>query len=129
MAGGRTRTRRRVISGSASDHFLKTGPAVLELTAANTCASKPRVQEGMLRLNDAGGGGNDRLPTATNLIVSAGATFDTNGFSQTVGSLSGGGTARVTTGGVFGNLSQVGISSNLAGPVTLDLTTAGNNLT
>jgi fibronectin-binding autotransporter adhesin len=103
------------ISGTIFTDFVKSGPGVLELTAANTYAGNTRVVGGTLRLNDAGAGGNDRLPTATNLIVSAGATFDTSGFSQAVGSLSGGGTAKVTTGTLTVN---GGNSTTFSGTIT-----------
>jgi fibronectin-binding autotransporter adhesin len=78
----------RVFSGSGA--LLKTGAGTLTLSGANTYTGSTTISEGILR-----NGVTNALPTATNLTV--GATYDLNGFSQTVGSVVGGGSVLLGT--------------------------------
>lgn len=64
----------------------KDGVGVLTLTGVNTYAGQTIVRDGTLRLGD-----SERIPNGSALILSNTATFDLDGYNETVGSLSGGG--------------------------------------
>ncbi|MCY2974758.1 MAG: autotransporter-associated beta strand repeat-containing protein [Planctomycetota bacterium] len=78
-----------VISGSANADLLKTGAGVLELTNTNTYSGNTLIQQGTLI---ATGGTAISNTSAVVLSNTAGATFQLNN-SETIGALSGGGTA------------------------------------
>ncbi|MBP7949669.1 MAG: autotransporter-associated beta strand repeat-containing protein [Verrucomicrobiales bacterium] len=83
-----------VISGTGGG-IRKTGPGTLTLTAVNTYTAGTEIQEGLLKLS-----GSGRLGTTAGfLLVSAGATLDLGGTSQTVTGLGGGGTILNNGGG------------------------------
>lgn len=104
--------------------LTKQGTGTFTLTGAgNIYSGATTVENGTLRIS----GGNDRLPTATSLVVSGG-TFDLNALNQTVSALSG--AAGVVSGG--GLLTVNGATSttfggNITG--TTSLTRAGNGVT
>lgn len=80
-----------VISGTGSNLTLAaTSAGVLALGGVNTYGGNTTINGGTLRLIT----GADRLPTTTGLSLAntSGAIFDLNGQSQTISSLSGGGT-------------------------------------
>lgn len=86
-----------LISGTGS--VDKMGAGTVTLTAANTYTGGTSVVQGRLRL-----GASDRLASTGSLFIFGGATFDLGGFSQTVGTFSGPGTAAIGTGSLtFGN--------------------------
>ncbi|MEI7801594.1 MAG: autotransporter-associated beta strand repeat-containing protein, partial [Bacteroidota bacterium] len=84
--------------------FTKTGTGIILLDGAHTFSGPVTVSAGTLRINATG-----TYPDASALSVSAGATFDLKGLSETIGSLAGAGT----------------VSSSVTGAVTL--TTGGDN--
>ena len=81
-----------VISGSG--HFYKYGSGTQTLSGDNSYAGATRVYGGTLAL----GAGGECLPNTTELRVVAGATFDLNGYMETVDGLTGDGEI-VTDGG------------------------------
>ena len=86
-----------VISGTGS--FVKSGAGMLTLASSHTFSGQASIAAGTLRA----GTTNVFSPT-TGVSVAAGATFDLNGFNQSIGTLSGGGnftlgSATLTTGG------------------------------
>lgn len=83
-----------IISGTGGG-IRKTGPGTLTLTAVNTYTAGTDIQEGLLKLS-----GSGRLGTTAGfLLVSAGATLDLGGTSQTVTGFGGGGTILNNGGG------------------------------
>ncbi len=93
-----------VLSGIGT--FAKTGAGVLDLWGANTI-SKIRVDGGFLRLGAFGqatgiGGlaasGTGSLSANTNLTVNAAGTFDLNGATQTLNTLTGSGVVSLQNG-------------------------------
>ncbi|HAD12874.1 MAG TPA: hypothetical protein DCF33_10615, partial [Saprospirales bacterium] len=86
-----------VISGSGS--VTKQGAGTLTLTNANTYTGATTISAGTLQLGTA----SERISNSSALTVNAGATFDLNGFSESVASLAGAGT----------------VTSNVAGAVTV----------
>jgi autotransporter-associated beta strand protein len=80
-------TQTGIISGSGS--LIKNGTGILILSAANTYSGSTTVNSGILQL----AGGNNRLPVGTslNLTNTLASGLNLNNFSQTLGSLSGGG--------------------------------------
>lgn len=86
-----------LISGTGD--LDKRGAGITTLSAANTYTGGTSVSQGTLRLGD-----SNRLASTGNLFISAGATFDLAGYSQTVGAFSGPGTAAIGSGSLtFGN--------------------------
>jgi autotransporter-associated beta strand protein len=82
------------ISGSAS--LTKSGTSLLTLSGANTYTGATIVNGGTLRAGVATVGttsGAFGVNSAVTLANTAGATLDLNGFSNTIGSLTGGGAA------------------------------------
>lgn len=80
-----------VISGTSSNIILDaTAAGIFSLGGINTYGGNTTVNGGTLRLTT----GADRLPTTTGLTLGniSGAIFNLNGQSQTIASLSGGGT-------------------------------------
>ena len=85
------RTFAGAISGSGD--FGKDGTSTLTLTGSNTYSGLTRVLGGTIRLDGAG-----RLSNDTDVEVEAGASFDVNGVTDTVNSISGAGTIRLGDG-------------------------------
>lgn len=77
-----------IISGSGS--IVKDGAAILTLSGTNTYTGTTTIQNGTLR---AGSLNNLASSNAFVLVDTSGAAFDLGGYNQTIGSLSGGGTA------------------------------------
>lgn len=71
-----------VISGIGT--LTKTGTGTLTLSGVNTYSGATWIQDGTLQM-----GGSGALSNQTSVQISAGATFDLNGLTQSVGSLSG----------------------------------------
>lgn len=92
-----------VVSGSGS--FTKQGTGTLQLTGANTYTGSTFVNAGILQL-----GGNDRLPDMRATTVNS--TLDMNGFSDSIGSLTGGGVI-INSGGL--TLGGTGASTTFSG--------------
>ncbi|WP_050028141.1 autotransporter-associated beta strand repeat-containing protein [Verrucomicrobium sp. BvORR034] len=111
-------------SGAGSVNLTKSGTGTLVLQAANTYAGQTIINDGTLRL-----GVGNALPTAAALTVNAigagtTATFDLNGFSQTVASLALGGSTATSHSRVID--SAGGGQLILAGNITY--TATGNPL-
>jgi fibronectin-binding autotransporter adhesin len=86
-----------VISGTGT--FSKTGAGTLTLAASSTFTGAAAIDAGTLRA-----GAANLFGPSTPVSVASGATFDLNGFNQSIGTLSGGGnfalgSATLTTGG------------------------------
>jgi autotransporter-associated beta strand protein/surface protein len=77
----------------------KEGAGTFTLSGVNTYTGATNINGGTLQLS----AGNERISNSSALTVAGGATFDLNGFSETVASISGSGT----------------ITSSVAGGVTL----------
>jgi fibronectin-binding autotransporter adhesin len=123
-----------VITGTGG--LTKSGPGVLAIPAVQTYQGPTVVSGGTLRVRTM----PERFPDTTALTVNAGAIFDLNGLSETVGSLAGAGTvnlgsATFTSGGtnastVFtGSIVQTagGIGGKVVKTGTGTLTLSGNN--
>lgn len=87
------------LTPNQSGGLTKLGNGTLTLGGANTFAGPTLVQAGVLRASQA-----QVIAAGANVTVALGATFDLNGYNQTVGSLSGAGqvwlgTATLTCGG------------------------------
>jgi autotransporter-associated beta strand protein len=112
-----------VISGSAATRLVKTGPANLELTAANTYAGGTAVDQGILTVNNTTGSGTGSGP----VIVSRGTLIGNGIIAPAAGN---GVTVTAVTPSTAGNLitdSQFGTPGNLTvgtagvnNPVTLN---------
>jgi autotransporter-associated beta strand protein len=80
--------------------FTKTGAGTLGLDGSDhSYTGGTNIAQGTLRL-----GAADRIPNGSAITVASGATFDVNGFDETIGSLSGTGSleldgGNLTTGG------------------------------
>jgi fibronectin-binding autotransporter adhesin len=83
-----------IVSGAGT--LNKTGAGTIILGGGNTYGGTTNVSAGILRL-----GTTNVIPDASAVTVSSGATLDLNGFSETLGSLAGGGTV---TSGAAGSL-------------------------
>ncbi|MBW4656998.1 MAG: autotransporter-associated beta strand repeat-containing protein [Kaiparowitsia implicata GSE-PSE-MK54-09C] len=103
-----------VISGAGT--LSKTGTGTLTLSGINSYTGATWIQDGTLRM-----GGVDVLPNQTAVQISAGAVFDLNGMTQTIGSLSG--TGNVLLGGTTltagGNNSSTTFSGTISGAGSL----------
>ena len=97
-----------VVSGPGT--LTKLGAATLTLTGSNTIASVG-VSAGTLRL-----GASNTLSSTAAVTVSSGATFDVNGFTQTIGALAGPGT--VTLGAGTLTVGNGNVSSTFGGNIT-----------
>jgi autotransporter-associated beta strand protein len=110
-----------------------TGTLVLSNTAGNTYSGTTTINAGTLQAGAAAGGQAFGNGSAVTLADTAGATLNLNSFSQTIGSLAGGGTtggnvtlganATLTTGGNDTSTSYAGI---ISGTGTSGLTKTGN---
>ena len=103
------------ISGASSTGFTKAGAGTLVFSpsSANTYSGSTTVAGGVLQLGIAGG-----VPSASSLIINAGAAFDINGKAGSVGSLAG---DTSTTGGL--------VTNNSATAATLTIGNDGTNTT
>jgi autotransporter-associated beta strand protein len=81
-----------IISGAGG--LTKTGVGTVAVAAPCTYAGPTHVVAGTLRVRTS----NNRFPTSTALTVDAGAIFDVDNLSQTVGSLAGEGTVDTGSG-------------------------------
>lgn len=74
--------------GAASSGIVKRGTGTLSLIAASTYSGATDIQQGSLRID-----ASNVIPdtSAVTLIDAANTKFDINGFSETIGSLAGGG--------------------------------------
>ena len=110
-----------VISETGS--LAKNGAGTLALSGANTYTGGTTVSAGTLRLD----GGDNRLATTGDVVVSGGATLDLNDNSQQIGALSGAGnvtlgsgTLTVASGTFSGVISETGsLAKNGAGTLAL----------
>jgi len=102
--GGAGNTTISGVIGTTTGSLTKDSTGVLLLSAVNTYTGATTVSGGTLRLGIA-----NAVNAASAVTVAAGATLDLNGFSDTIGSLAGGGT----------------VTSGVAGAVTLNA--GGNN--
>jgi autotransporter-associated beta strand protein len=109
------------------------GTLVLSNIAGNTYSGTTTINAGTLRAGAAAGGQAFGNGSSVTLADTAGATLNLNNFSQTIGSLAGGGTtggdvtlganATLTTGGNDTSTSYAGI---ISGTGTSGLTKTGN---
>ncbi len=112
--------------GAASANVTKTGAGTVILSnTGNAYDGTTAITAGTLRL-----GAANVVPNGSAVTVSTGATFDLNGFSETIGSLAGSGnvtgtsgTITLNTGGNNASTLFSGIVSDSAG--TLSLTKSG----
>jgi autotransporter-associated beta strand protein len=122
------------LSGIISNGGLtKSGTGTLKLTGTNTHSGTTTISAGTLQAGAAAGGQAFGNGSAVTLADTAGATLNLNSFSQTIGSLAGGGTtggnvtlganATLTTGGNDTSTSYEGI---ISGTGTSGLTKTGN---
>ncbi|MDF2116602.1 autotransporter-associated beta strand repeat-containing protein [Roseiarcaceae bacterium H3SJ34-1] len=86
--------------GAGKTGFTKTGTGIMTLTGQSTNSGPTTIADGVLRA-----GTYDALSYKSALTVQTGATFDLNGYDQTVMSLSGGGTV---TAGMYNNYGTYG---------------------
>jgi autotransporter-associated beta strand protein len=87
-----TATINSVIGGGAAG-LVKSGTGILTLGAANTNTGLHNVTAGTLRLGAAGA-----IDDTAALTVASGATFDLNGFNETVAALNGAGNVTLGAG-------------------------------
>lgn len=123
VAAGSTATINSQISSSAG--LYKTGNGTLVVgSTANAWSGPTVVRAGTLTL-----GASNVLPSATALTVESGATFNLNGYTQTVGALSGAGTLQLASGTLIvgsGNASSTFAGSFASGDTgTLQKTGSG----
>jgi autotransporter-associated beta strand protein len=119
-----------VLSGEAGTGLTKAADGTLTLSAANTYMGPTSVNAGTLQLGAAGG-----IPSSSALTVAGGATFDLNGFSDTIGSLAGAGnvslgSGELSVGSDNSSTTFVGVISGGGGVTkvgTGTLTLSGNN--
>ncbi len=100
-----------VISGTGG--LTKAGSGNLTLAGANTYTGGTTVNAGTLSL-----GASERIANGAPVSVAAGATLNLNGYTQTVGSLTGAGTLRLASGTLIvgsGNVSSTFSGSFAAG--------------
>jgi len=104
-----TRTYSGVIAGAGG--ITKRGNGTLTLDGNNTYDGSTSVQDGTLRLGSSGG-----LDSTTDVMVSSGATFDLNGRSDTVDSISGAG--NITLGGATLSVDQSSGTKTFSGVIS-----------
>jgi autotransporter-associated beta strand protein len=75
--------------------LTKTGTGIIAVAEPATYGGATLVSAGTLRVRS----NNERFPDGTALTVSAGATFDLNGLTETVGSIAGAGNVKLTGNG------------------------------
>jgi autotransporter-associated beta strand protein len=114
-----------LINGSGALAFVKNGTGTLTLSGSNTYSGGTTIDAGTLQLGNTFG-----LGSATGSLAVNGGTLNLNGFSPTVGALSGGaaGVITTTTPVIFtvnssANTAYAGAINNGAG--TLELVKAG----
>ena len=98
-----------VVSGTGG--LTKQGNGSLTLGGTNTFSGSTLIQDGTLVLGSSGD-----LSSATDIAVSNGATFDMNGNSDTVDSISGDGS--ILLGGASLSVDQVGGFTEFSGPIS-----------
>ncbi|WP_026606988.1 autotransporter domain-containing protein [Methylocapsa acidiphila] len=103
-----------VLSGSGA--LAKAGVGTLTLSGSNVYTGATLVNGGTLRAGSAGA-----FASTSAFTVASGATLDLNGFSQTIGSLAGGGVVNVGT----NNLTVGGDGSSTAFSGTINMTNQG----
>ncbi len=124
---GSNQTYAGVISGTPGN-LIKAGNSILGLTGTNTYGGSTTITAGILRL-----GAANVIPDSSALALSntVGAAFDLNGFSETIGRLSGGGAAggNISLGAGTLTVTQQGINQTFAGVISGagSLVKAGNN--
>jgi autotransporter-associated beta strand protein len=101
------------ISGVGS--LTKAGTGTLVLGASNSYGGSTTINQGTLRL-----AAGERIPNGSAVTVNSAATFDLNGYSETIGSLAGAGnvtlgSGNLTTGGNNGSTTFSGIISGSGG--------------
>jgi fibronectin-binding autotransporter adhesin len=85
-----------VISGAISTttgSLTKDGTGTLTLAGSNTNTGGVNVSAGTLAL-----GASERIADSSTVTVSSGATFNLNGYTETIGGLSGAGTLQLASG-------------------------------
>jgi autotransporter-associated beta strand protein len=111
-AGGNnlTTTNSAVISGSGG--FTKAGAGLMLLSGANTYTSNTIVAVGTLQIS-----ASERIANTSPLVISNGAVFNLNNFSETVASLAGAGSVTLGTGTLTaGNTGTANFSGTISGP-------------
>lgn len=80
-------------STSTASGITKSGAGILTLSGNNTYAGDTNINGGTLRL-----GAANRLANTTDVVIGASGTFDLNGYSETVASITNGGAITMGTG-------------------------------
>lgn len=116
-------------NGSGTVSLVKAGTGTLTLSGANTYTGVTTISAGTLQL----GAASERISNSSALTVNSGATFNLNGFSESVASLAGAGTITSSVAGAVtlahvGNASTAfnGVIQNGSG--TVALTKAGSGI-
>ena len=91
----------------SSNLLSKSGSGTLTLSGANTFTGGINISAGTLKV----GAGSPNFPLNLNNVTMAGGTLDCNGWSPTIGSLSGT-TGTITIGGAFLNTLYISSSSS-----------------
>jgi len=106
----RTLTVNSIIAGAGT--LAKAGDGIVILSGDNTYGGATTVSAGTLRL-----GAADRIPNASAVTVSSGATLDLNGNSDVVGSLAGAGAVTLGAGTLTagGNNTSTAFSGTMTG--------------
>lgn len=117
-----------ILGGDGTDEnnfgLSKDGAGTATLSGTNTYTGATMVNAGVLQAGAAGGGSVFGVNSQVTLADAAGATLDLNGFSQTIGSLAGGGAtggtvalgaATLTVGGTNASGTFAGILSGVGG--------------
>lgn len=103
------------ISGEGELH--QTGSGVTTLTGANSYSGATLITHGVLQA-----GGNDTLSAASHHTVASGATLNTQGYDQTTGGLTNGGTVSLTGATVGSTLTVHGDYSGKNGTLNIAAT-------